>query len=367
MCLAAKEGKPYSSQPLRKPLPLPPHLQPSSARKGKSKQLDMTPPLATPAPRPRGRPRGSTNANKSSRGGSTARRARESVRYVDAYDDDDEDAFLDDERPRIKIKGRKSKLVDQEDDFEPSPGPLKVRLRLPGRSSKMAEPEGEEEKVPYGGILTEEEANTSKTIIGSPDKTAFEKSRKAAEDKLGGPPPPAWDPQTSSMAASPAPSSSIGTPAPAIPTKSTSAFRPLRDRLLQSTVSGAGANDSYASLNGTPGPPIPSHSASQKIKTIRFGVYDIDTWYSAPYPEEYQHVPDGRLWLCEFCLKYMKSGFVAGRHRVSAPQISIREAQGKMKCKARHPPGDEIYRDGTVSVFEVDGRKNKVSFKLLPC
>jgi hypothetical protein len=31
-----------------------------------------------------------------------------------------------------------------------------------------------------------------------------------------------------------------------------------------------------------------------------------------------------------------------------------------MKCKARHPPGDEIYRDGAISVFEVDGRKNKV-------
>lgn len=31
-----------------------------------------------------------------------------------------------------------------------------------------------------------------------------------------------------------------------------------------------------------------------------------------------------------------------------------------MKCKARHPPGDEIYRDGNISVFEVDGRKNKV-------
>lgn len=36
-----------------------------------------------------------------------------------------------------------------------------------------------------------------------------------------------------------------------------------------------------------------------------------------------------------------------------------------MKCKARHPPGDEIYRDGTVSVFEVDGRKNKASFSPL--
>lgn len=26
----------------------------------------------------------------------------------------------------------------------------------------------------------------------------------------------------------------------------------------------------------------------------------------------------------------------------------------------RHPPGDEIYRDGRISIFEVDGRKNKI-------
>jgi hypothetical protein len=38
----------------------------------------------------------------------------------------------------------------------------------------------------------------------------------------------------------------------------------------------------------------------------------------------------------------------------------------QMKCKVRHPPGDEIYRDGNVSVFEVDGRKNKVSIHLNP-
>lgn len=32
----------------------------------------------------------------------------------------------------------------------------------------------------------------------------------------------------------------------------------------------------------------------------------------------------------------------------------------RIKCKARHPPGDEIYRDGNVSIFEVDGRKSKI-------
>ena len=31
-----------------------------------------------------------------------------------------------------------------------------------------------------------------------------------------------------------------------------------------------------------------------------------------------------------------------------------------MKCHARNPPGDEIYRDGAISIFEVDGRRNKV-------
>jgi hypothetical protein len=35
----------------------------------------------------------------------------------------------------------------------------------------------------------------------------------------------------------------------------------------------------------------------------------------------------------------------------------------QLKCKVRHPPGDEIYRDGAISIFEVDGRKNKVRYR----
>ncbi len=60
------------------------------------------------------------------------------------------------------------------------------------------------------------------------------------------------------------------------------------------------------------------HTPNQlRIRSIRFGEYEIQTWYDAPFPEEYMNVPDGRLWICEFCLKYMKSTFGAGRHRVS--------------------------------------------------
>lgn len=31
----------------------------------------------------------------------------------------------------------------------------------------------------------------------------------------------------------------------------------------------------------------------------------------------------------------------------------------------KHPPGDEVYRKGAISVFEVDGKKNKVRFEYI--
>uniref|UniRef100_A0A4W5NSG6 Histone acetyltransferase n=1 Tax=Hucho hucho TaxID=62062 RepID=A0A4W5NSG6_9TELE len=83
---------------------------------------------------------------------------------------------------------------------------------------------------------------------------------------------------------------------------------------------------------------------SNMIKTIVFGRYELDTWYHSPYPEEYARL--GRLYMCEFCLKYMKSLTILRRHMA--------------KCVWKHPPGDEIYRKGNISVFEVDGKKNKI-------
>uniref|UniRef100_A0A8B9HC28 Histone acetyltransferase n=1 Tax=Astyanax mexicanus TaxID=7994 RepID=A0A8B9HC28_ASTMX len=83
---------------------------------------------------------------------------------------------------------------------------------------------------------------------------------------------------------------------------------------------------------------------SNMIKTIVFGRYELDTWYHSPYPEEYARL--GRLYMCEFCLKYMKSQTILRRHMA--------------KCVWKHPPGDEIYRKGVISVFEVDGKKNKI-------
>ncbi|GFS91230.1 hypothetical protein TNCV_577331 [Trichonephila clavipes] len=80
-----------------------------------------------------------------------------------------------------------------------------------------------------------------------------------------------------------------------------------------------------------------------RIRTLQMGRYEMDVWYVAPYPEEYKMLP--KLYICEFCLKYINSQTVLRRH------IS--------KCIWRYPPGDEIYRKGNISFFEVDGQKNK--------
>jgi len=82
----------------------------------------------------------------------------------------------------------------------------------------------------------------------------------------------------------------------------------------------------------------------KNINVIELGRYEIDTWYFSPYPEEFAKCD--KLYICEFCLKYMKKKKTLNRH--------------KLKCDLRHPPGNEIYRYGSLSVFEVDGKKNKI-------
>lgn len=53
-----------------------------------------------------------------------------------------------------------------------------------------------------------------------------------------------------------------------------------------------------------------------------------------------------KLYICEFTLAFFKTRDQLLRH--------VR------KVKLRRPPGDEIYRCGNVSMFEVDGRKEKI-------
>ncbi|KAL1965042.1 hypothetical protein VTN77DRAFT_6102 [Rasamsonia byssochlamydoides] len=144
---------------------------------------------------------------------------------------------------------------------------------------------------PYGGILSEEDADTSRTLPTQADRERFELARRRAEED--------W-----------------------------------QKKAKEAEMAGETNHRASQKVSGPP----------SKIKWINFGGYEIETWYAAPYPEEYSR--NRVLYICEFCLKYMNSDFVAWRH--------------KLKCPAKHPPGDEIYRDGSISIFEVDGRKNPV-------
>jgi len=81
----------------------------------------------------------------------------------------------------------------------------------------------------------------------------------------------------------------------------------------------------------------------KNVEMIELGRNRMSPWYFSPYPIELVTLPC--IFICEFCLKFVKSKVCLERHLV--------------KCNLKHPPGNEIYRKNTISVFEIDGRKNK--------
>lgn len=82
----------------------------------------------------------------------------------------------------------------------------------------------------------------------------------------------------------------------------------------------------------------------KNIQTIEFGRYEVDTWYFSPYPDEY--CSEDKLYICEYCLKYMKKKSVLEGH--------------KAKCTTHHPPGREIYREHDLAMYEIDGKECKI-------
>jgi len=103
----------------------------------------------------------------------------------------------------------------------------------------------------------------------------------------------------------------------------------------------------YAEMDPTTAALEKEHEALTKVKyidKIQIGKYEIDTWYFSPFPEEYGKVP--KLWICEYCLKYMRLEKTYRYHQ--------------SECVWRQPPGKEIYRKGTISVFETDGKDHKI-------
>lgn len=96
---------------------------------------------------------------------------------------------------------------------------------------------------PYGGILSEADAETSRSLPQMRDREIFEIARKEAEEER----------------------------------KKTSAKAEAEINGLNGE--GANATNSKRTVSGPP----------SKIKCIQFGKHVIDTSYAAPYPEEYSH------------------------------------------------------------------------------
>jgi histone acetyltransferase MYST1 len=89
------------------------------------------------------------------------------------------------------------------------------------------------------------------------------------------------------------------------------------------------------------------HEETTKVKNIDriyMGGWEVECWYYSPYPDEYQ--PAEILYICEFCLKYCRKAKTFREH--------------KAECKFRNPPGREIYREVDLSVYEVDGKEERL-------
>ncbi|XP_063969654.1 histone acetyltransferase KAT8-like [Lytechinus pictus] len=104
---------------------------------------------------------------------------------------------------------------------------------------------------------------------------------------------------------------------------------------------------SYAEMDPTTAALEREHEAITKVKyvnRVQIGKYEIDAWYFSPFPDDYGKQP--KLWICEYCLKYMRF------------EKTFRKHLGD--CQLKQPPGREIYRRGSVSVYEVNGKDHKL-------
>ena len=88
------------------------------------------------------------------------------------------------------------------------------------------------------------------------------------------------------------------------------------------------------------------HEAATRVKNIHkivLGRWEMQTWYYSPFPKGYADCDT--LYFCEFDLHFVKRREALARYM--------------KRCDTVHPPGDEIYRSNSISVFEIDGAASR--------
>ena len=103
----------------------------------------------------------------------------------------------------------------------------------------------------------------------------------------------------------------------------------------------------------------------KNVERIELGRFEMETWYFSPLPPEYKDCkvgggaaqapvlppPHG---LTSRVHALQKLYFVEGDLAFFKDRDQM--LQHLRKCKLQHPPGDEIYRKGNLSMFEIDGK-----------
>ena len=90
----------------------------------------------------------------------------------------------------------------------------------------------------------------------------------------------------------------------------------------------------------------------KNVSSIEMGQYRMETWYFSPLPKELLASCGGIidiLYVCEFTLNFF-----------TRKEELLRFQAKERPRNRRHPPGNEIYRKGNLSMFEVDGLQERI-------
>ena len=89
----------------------------------------------------------------------------------------------------------------------------------------------------------------------------------------------------------------------------------------------------------------PKNVIVKNIEKIIIGYYEIETWYYSPFPNEF--ISNKKLYICEYCLKYMKYKSTLIKHLKN--------------CNYLHPPWKKIYQMDINPEISITKYKNRIS------